>query len=414
MIRKSSAIVLLFLSLFLFLNQNPIYANCDIAGVIYRDYNYNGIREAQEIGIPNVTITAFWDTPTSDSLATTSQNDGTYLIDLPTTVADNVPLRIEFSLDSLTSSQQRAINPGRLNSGNDTFTSVVFSQGCNGGVHTGGDINFAVVNPTDYCHTTNPLLTTSCYVIGNQVSGPSASRSALISFPSNAGSTAVNVTTPVDPDNYQNPTAHSIDVPANQIGTTWGLTYSRTTDTLLAAAFMKRHAGFGPNGAGAIYRINNANLGTNSGTLFIDMNALTSNVAAGTDTHPSTSPIDANWFYDENSFDAVGKRGLGGIALSEDETILWVIGLNSRILYQVPVSGNPLTPDTTSIVDHTFPTNQTNCPATTDIRPFAVTVRDGLVYIGAVCKQSTWLCLCIRPCRNNIHRSTRYSPKLWT
>ncbi len=48
---------------------------------------------------------------------------------------------------------------------------------------------------------------------------------------------------------------HDVVAAAKQIGTTWGLAYSRQAKKVFTAAFMKRHAGMGPLGPGGIYLI---------------------------------------------------------------------------------------------------------------------------------------------------------------
>ncbi|MEZ4729903.1 MAG: hypothetical protein R3E79_22455 [Caldilineaceae bacterium] len=83
-----------------------------------------------------------------------------------------------------------------------------------------------------------------------------------------------------------------------------GLAYARSTETIYAAAFLKRHVGLGPNGPGAIYAID-INGGTP--TLFTDLALLGANVGTvlsnnarglGEPTSPNNDPT---------TFDQVGK-----------------------------------------------------------------------------------------------------------
>jgi hypothetical protein len=43
---------------------------------------------------------------------------------------------------------------------------------------------------------------------------------------------------------------------AGKVGSVWGLAYDSGRKKLYASAFLKRHASYGPNGAGAIYQMN--------------------------------------------------------------------------------------------------------------------------------------------------------------
>ena len=58
----------------------------------------------------------------------------------------------------------------------------------------------------------------------------------------------------------------------NQIGSTWGLAYQRSSDRLFAAAYLKRHVRMGPGGTCAIYQVPNPNDGATSGvSLFVNL-----------------------------------------------------------------------------------------------------------------------------------------------
>ena len=120
---------------------------------------------------------------------------------------------------------------------------------------------------------------------------------------------------------------------AQQMGSVWGLAFNPQTQTLYAAAFMKRHSGFGPNGPGAIYQLPKG--GTPS--LFYNAGATMS-----IDPHPQANQTclspghnanntNANcWLNDTNSFNAVGKTGFGDLDISDDFKTLYTINLRER------------------------------------------------------------------------------------
>lgn len=325
---------------------------CSLSGTIYRDYDASGTRGPREPAVAGITVTAYG-ADGSVLASTTSGASGQYtLAGLP----EGQEVRVEFTgLPSyLRNGPAGTQNP----------TSVSFFT-CAPGV---APIDFGVANPGQYCQP-NPDLATSCYVIGYQLN---AADDVVVSFPYNSGST--DFTSPLD-GRFDGP--HPPLAAANQVGTTWGLTYHRTTTTLFAGAFVKRHTGLGPGGPGAIYRID-----VNSGAVgvFTTLNA-------GVDPHPQDAG--GPWLIDSATYDAVGKVGLGGLSISDDGRTLWVINLFDRTLNRIDVIGSsPAAPPTPgALASFPVPTPG-NCPAA-DVRPFAVQYNDGLVYVGMVCSGET-------------------------
>jgi hypothetical protein len=336
-----------------------------ITGTVYRDYNANAQQDVREPGVANVTVTAYDKT---NAIVDTQMTDrlGNYTLNTTT----GLPVRLEFTTI-----------PAYLRSGPQgaqSVTTVTFATS------PASAVDLALANPGQYCPNTDPRLITSCYVLGDQ--SQQGAYSVIVGFPYLSGSTSF--TNPNDSIFDVPGMPFALEIPAPLVGTTWGLAYQRATDSVFAAAFMKRHAGFGPGGPGAIYRINNAS-GANvtTASLFIDLNAVFGAPVAGVDPHPAAgTPYKPNWIVDANSYDAVGKISLGGMAMSEDDRTLWVMNLNDRQLYKLPVGIPAVAPTAAQISRYPVPQNQGDCPnPDLDIRPFAVTVEDGLVYIGVVC-----------------------------
>src|SRR5690606_15016501 len=73
---------------------------------------------------------------------------------------------------------------------------------------------------------------------------------------------------------YSYETANAVDALANYdrqafhgtVGSVYGTVYHEESDTILVAAFTKRHVGYGPAGPGAIYAIDRTAIGTGNGT----------------------------------------------------------------------------------------------------------------------------------------------------
>ncbi|HKQ74781.1 MAG TPA: SdrD B-like domain-containing protein [Blastocatellia bacterium] len=337
-----------------------------IRGVVFQDFNSNGVRDvnpvvgangagniglASDRGVQGVSITAYGPSGAVAG-AGVSGADGSYSL----TAAGAGPYRVEFS--NLPAGFQ--LGPHGVGVG----TTVQFVPDGDS-----SNINLALVVPQEYCQN-NPTLVTSCFVGGPQNVGSPV----IISFPYSAGTTRDGGPAPFG--DYDNPRPGMLAA-ANQAGTTWGLAYSRSGRILYAAAFMKKHTGFGPQGTGAIYKIDRTNPGVI--TTFVNLNTVLGAGAAGADPHNQSDYLRDNG---NATWDAVGKASLGGLAISDDETKLYAMNLASRQLLEIP-TGVP--PTSANIRSRGVPTNPPGCPNATDVRPFAVNYYQGKVYVGMVC-----------------------------
>jgi uncharacterized repeat protein (TIGR01451 family) len=313
-------------------------ATATITGNVFRDYNYDGVRE-QQIGvyteppIPGITVTAYDATGTAVATATTDAN-GNYTL----TVTAGVPLRIEFT------GQPSYLREGTFGFGSDptgSRTSVTFVTAPPGGLT---DVNAAFVNPTDFCGAdpTQAQIVTACYRGGASAgnTGP-----ALVRFP------------------YNFATPDTTIVGFDQVGATFGLAYQRTTNTLFASAYLKRHSDFGPSGPGAIYSYN---LTTNTLTTL----ATIPNV--GTNLHDTI-----NFNVDAPALPNVGKASLGGMALDDNTGNLYVVNLFDSQLYRVTTSA-PITVTAVGVIPNP-------CGAGLTAHPFGLGINDGRLYVGGVC-----------------------------
>ena len=324
----------------------------DISGTVFRDFNANGSQELLEPGAAGIIVNAYGaaNTPIGNSPQTTAANGGYTLTGLPAG-----PIRIEFTLPG--SGALDFYSPGA--NGTASNTSVVFSS-------DGATVNYGVNNPSDFCQS-DPLLTSSCFVNGDPLPGGSAAGAldALVAWPlSRTGDT-----TPPDHIGF-----------ANQIGGIWGLTWDRENDHIYAAAFLRRHVGMGPDGMGAIYRVDMTNPLTPVISSFITIpNAgLDPRVedSVALPTNPGADSVDFT------AFASVGKRSLGDMDISDDNSTLYVMNLNTKSLVTVDINSSTVTGSTA--------VNDPGCAATSDVQPFGVKYKDGRVYIGVVCSaQST-------------------------
>ncbi|MFN8492179.1 MAG: SdrD B-like domain-containing protein [Caldilineaceae bacterium] len=355
---KACFVVLLLLAAYIQTNTVAYAqgANCtsnDIGGVVFRDYNANGVRDAREPGLSGIGVTAY-NSSNQLVLSVTTTISGSYV--LPGVAA---PVRLEFTgLPSY-------VQEGAF--GKDSGTSVQFVNAATCAA------NFGVNNPAQYCQTGDKLyLATSCYVRAGATSPIS---NVLYSFQYMAGAV----------DNGSNlPPAFATPAPNNlahesQIGATWGQAWRSSTKTLYLAAFMKRHTRFGPGGPAAIYQVglNPQNgLTTNTPSLLVNLDTVfpASAPVAGDDVH---DPNDTA--HDPKAFDAVGKYSLGDLDISDDGNTLFVVNLYDKRIYAIPIA------DPTQTRRFTAPVLAPADCAAADVRPFALKVNDGRAYVGITC-----------------------------
>lgn len=327
----------------------------DISGTVFRDFDADGFRDDNELGVSEIEVIATG--ASGNSVTCLTGPSGAYGLTIETT---DFPVRLEFTWEFA------YLHPGAH--GADSETTVTFVD------DRQQFVDVAVANPTQYCQP-EPDLAVSCYVMGVQ---QALTREVLVDFPYDAGAPM----TTIGYEDYLQPTTHDLAVLADQIGATYGLAYAQSLDTLYAGAFMRRHTGFGPDGPGAIYAID---AGSGESYTLTTLNA-------GDDPHPEAEDF-FDWLRDgPEAFDAVGKRGLGDIDITPDETALWVTNLYERALYRVEIA------DPSAPVSYTLSAENAvaagcanggdNAP---DLRPFGLGVHKdtGVVYWGVTCSNES-------------------------
>ena len=349
-----------------------------ISGRVFQDFNSNGLYDtsggtaaaptAIDKGIDGVQVRAFDPAGvnvTPGGVATVTAN-GTFSF-VTTATATNYRLEFTNIPAGFTPSAHStdSVNGGLTTNSGSTVQFVTDGATTN--------VNLALNRPKDFCQD-NPLVCATTYSIGD------ADDNAIFTIPYTAGSTRTTGGTPVDDFVAANPTRVNLAT-TDQVGTTYGMAYSPTRQTIYAAAFMKKHAKFGPGGTGAIYQINRQ---TTAVSEYVNLNTLFGLTTAGLNPH---NILDYNTDNGNVTWNAVGKVAFGGMAMSDDETKIYAMNLANRTLYEIPLNAAPTTANIRTAV---FPTNDTRvCPNAADVRPFAVTYYENQLYLGAICSGDT-------------------------
>ncbi len=341
-----------------------------ISGTAFKDFNFNGTQQTSgfptEPGAFGVTVKAFNSLNIQVGPTKTTAANGTYSFtagEIPATTA----VRIEFTAPSGTFNAK---------SGAANATDVQFVTA------PSATVNYAITSQDWYSNTANPYVATNGYTNGNPNTSGAGSPGAnnnLYIFPytmRDAGNTTAD---------DGGPTRRR---PNNELGSVYGLTFQKTTRTLLMAAYLKRHIGFGPNGIGAIYKSTVAATGVPAAaSLLVDVSTIGINV--GTDPRTVALPsLSATRNADVGVFSEVGKRGIGGIDVSEDGKDLYLVNMFEKKLHRINI-GSPLKGSFTA-ADVTGSWLITD-PSTAGLvwHPMACKTANGKVYIGGVVVKET-------------------------
>ncbi|MEM6529700.1 MAG: SdrD B-like domain-containing protein, partial [Chloroflexota bacterium] len=386
-----TATLLFFIGFIFYTQALDVYAAGAISGTVFRDFNANAVQDLNEPPIEGIEVVGT-DELGNIETATTDATGGYTLGVLPGDSA-----RVEFLLPADGSLDFLQPGAGSL-AGADSGLSTVQFVDISAGDVAGVDVGFN--NPSQYCQA-NPDLIVACYVYGEFDEAPfstdggttqfnPAAQTAMLSFPYDTTGTTVSAGNIYDRQAFM-----------GSIGAVWGTSYHARSDAILVSAFTKRHSGFGPDGPGAIYRIEYNRAGNGAGvagvvTLWADVGAASGN--AFTDPHspvPDPGGMMGRLFADTDAFNGVGTTSLGDLDMNADETLIYVSDLENRgaagtpLMYEMGVNPDGTYSGAITEIEYPLPVTGVSgvvqgCAAA-DVRAGALKVYNGLVYAGLTC-----------------------------
>ncbi len=337
-----------------------------LGGTVYFDNNADGIHDAGETqGIENVVITAF--DKNGNVYNATSDGYGKYAFSAAlgnNIAAANFPVRLEFTNWPANVSA----NSGPSITGNKSSVRFVAAAACN--VDCGG------VYPLNYSQS-NPTIFNNIYTNGDPLAGGTAGNEPGLISHAYTNNTDYNITTIVK---------------QNLIGSAWGKAWNKFEKKLIISAFLKRHSGFGPLGPGGLYLLDNTNPGSPVFSQLIDVTTIGIDVGQSLIPTNSARGLMANKDTpnkDAAVFGLIGKAGIGGIDLSEDGNMLYLMNLHDRKVYSINFTNYWNTgtlPTAGDVTSYALP--DPGCTGG-DYRPFALKVYNNAMYVGMVCDGST-------------------------
>jgi hypothetical protein len=336
-----------------------ISLHAQVSGRVYKDFNANGAWDSTATYLdqvwPNVRVEAYDPKGVLKGFASTDTK-GRYTI---ANVSGN--LRIHFVIP------QFYTDGFITQTGGNSQSSI---QMVNAPV-TGVDLGMN--NGDDYCGE-DPSVVVPCYVVG--IGDNLTPNDALAFFKYSASG--------VDHSQIGMPNSA-----ISMVGSTWGGAYQKESGSFFVASFMKRHAGFGIGGTGAIYVTKNVADPVNSTTeLYLKLSDF--GINTGNDPHliPNyqMDTINANG----NPFDEVGKMSLGDLDISSDGKYLFVVNLKERKLHRIFIDSPHKPAGSITAADIT----SWDIPSGFDEvnkgfgRPFGLCVKQDKVLVGVTCDAS--------------------------
>lgn len=339
--------------IFLFSFSNTCYSQ--VSGYIYYDFNSNGIQDANERGVSGILIQAFNASGIQSGSTATSGANGFYSI----SDAGTGLLRVEFT------AFPNGVYDGKIASGSNSNIQFVTAPASN--------VNLGILNHFHYCQD-DPKIAASFLGNGNPLAGGTAGQAqSCLTFPySSTGINGVGGTTA------------TIAGIQSQTGAIWGLAYQKSTNTLFAAANIRRHSGLGPLGISGIYKIQNASTSPTTSSFFS-----ISSIGAydfGSDPHTGLPASKTTPNNDPNAYDQVGRIGIGDMDISDDGKFLYFVNLKTKKLFAVFINNPFRVPTPLDIEEYTIP--NPGC-ANSEFVPYGVKYYKGKLYIGVVCIAQT-------------------------
>ncbi|MFM9909253.1 MAG: SdrD B-like domain-containing protein, partial [Chitinophagaceae bacterium] len=332
-----------------------INANSQISGTVFLDINNSGTRTVApatpfEPGIFGTIVKAF----NANGIllgSTTTNANGAYSLPGVT----SFPVRLEFS------TPDNQFSGKRITAGGSNVQFIIA---------TTSTANYAVGYNTMFTNNANPYIATNGSTNGNAVANGAAEaglRQNLFVLPytfNNTWKTGAN---------YQN----------QWLGSVFGITYQRETRTVLMAAYLKRHVGFGPGGIDAIYKTIVSTTGDAAQpSILLEL----ANVGINVGTDPRSvalpnNPLTPNT--DIGVFGQIGKRGIGTIDLAENGKDLYITNLFENKIHRINIGMPVKTSFTASDVTGNWTVPGPGL-AGTEWHIMGVKYFQGKIYVGGV------------------------------
>ncbi|MBL7780225.1 MAG: T9SS type A sorting domain-containing protein [Saprospiraceae bacterium] len=380
------------------------------SGTAFRDFNGDGLQTGAEPGAADIIVRIYGDAapPAKDVFIGETVTDANGNFNFATLVTSGraanpgEKVRVEFTIPvgTFTCDVDQVVD--FTGQGGAAYgTSVQFITGQQSGV------KFAINYPGQWVENPDPTIMLPCYSFGEPTFGGNAGAApAFISYPYSRNGI---------------PQSHSGGYPGvpnpnllatiGEVGSLYGVAFSRPAQKVFTSAVLRRHAAFGPLGSGGIYLVDPFSAAADKTTDWLNLDAIgiwTYNHAGSYPAFPgnNTSPNGQNGFIgtslqrglgannhdpstDYAAGDQVGKVSIGDIDISDDGRYLYVTNLYDRKIYEIDMidPSNPQAPTLGNVASRVRSWDVPN-PATSvgqgANRPWGLKWYRGKLYLGEV------------------------------
>ncbi|MFF2371385.1 DUF5979 domain-containing protein [Agromyces sp. NPDC058110] len=373
-------------------------ADGSVSGTVFQDYDSDGVFDPaptdpaapRERGLAGVTVTAYDAHDTAVGTAV-SAADGTYTLSVTAAYTDQI--RVQFTdLPIGMYPSFSVLNPSPGQSGSNVRITTLGATG----------IDFGVNAPDDYSGAglDTPVVSPIVYAGQRQFQVNAANPEqgvSLAAYPWQTGSTspsAANDFNFVNDGAYPGPYFGLPDgrtalATFDQTGALWATVGQKSTGDVFAASVLRRQVDFGPGGFAAIYRVPTVmdpatgRIGTpgavetwlDLSTLGIDFGTFDTDYTARGLPYGNGNPggfiRPQDPAGDDAAYVGAGKIGIGGMAISSDQSALYVMNLAQKRI---------------EVIDIASKTLRTSIPlglADAD-RPWALAVLHGRLVVGYI------------------------------
>jgi protocatechuate 3,4-dioxygenase beta subunit len=386
-----------------------VVSNAQVSGSVFHDFNSNGTKDANDIFVSGVIVEVYNAAGTLCGTATTAGNAApNYTIP----AACSGQLRVQFRLNNpastcVDSAYDYSSPTGATYGSNVQFVTAPVTN-----------VNYAISSTGDfYGDPDKAFVYVPIQLNGDPAVAATGTPNSFFGYKYNSSGVLFGQAT--------DPLAKKL--PYTQIGSLYGVSFSKQAGKIFTSAYLKRYAGLGPLGSGGIYLLDTT---TSSFTVtqFYDMDANGFRTRAGagapaygqgtsynittltgadagqqdiaylgaidpasgqpvglgvigtnTERQLTTSPTIST--YDPAAFDQIGKVGIGDMDISDDGKYLFVMNLYDRKVYRLELNNAYNPTSVVAVTSYTLPT-----VAVTNglLRPFALKFYKGVLYVGAV------------------------------
>ncbi len=342
------------LGVMFFISFSMLYG--DITGVVFKDFNLNGKRDANEIGVNGVNLFA---TCSNGAIYFSDTSvDGKYILK---PIKSGVRCRVEARVEKL------GFGSGANGEG-DSHSTLTFVDGDT------KNYDISVASPATFCQKEPEILVSALPGGESGSAGNPQSHGALFTIP-----------TPKKSIFDKDFSKRKLLKTREELGAVWGIAYKKSTKTVYASSVIRRYVPLlsgvcsdedsNKNGcAGVIYKISDSGNG--------DVEVLTDlgNSEVGYKLKDKRNYDGTSKQRDQEVIPLSGRAGLGDLEITDDGKFLYTINLYKKELIKIDSSTGRV------LQKVKIPNPYGKLCKDVKVRPWALKIVGNTVFVGSLCE----------------------------